>query len=126
MGINDRETEKRDTRRQKQKAARSRRRSNAGTFDVRLVDHAALVACYIVAAEASGAVRIGLTRDGGGFAIGCYAGDEYATEYVKPAEVFADAVREIVEAWWPDGLDTYDALYQALTQGRPLQARSDE
>lgn len=91
----------------------------AGTMDLRTIDHGAIACLYVVAAESGGAVRIGLTRDGGGLALGCYAGDAYATEYIKPNEVLDDAVREIVEAWWPEGLDIYDALLQALRQGRP-------
>lgn len=125
MGVNDRETDKHDNRRAKQKAARSRRRSNAGTTDIRTLEHAAIVALYIVAAENGGAVRLGLTRDGGAVAVGCYAGDEYATEYVKPSEVFDDALREIVEAWWPEGLETWDALLQIMRQGQPIPPRNE-
>lgn len=120
MGVNDRDTEARDNKRAKQKAGRSRRRSSSMAFDLRTAEHAVIVATYIVAAESGGAVRIGATRDGGALAIGCYAGDDYFTEYVKPSEDLETAFREIVEAWFPEGLETFDALLQIMRSGQPI------
>jgi len=51
------------------------------------------------AALLGGALRIGFTRDGGALALGVYAGADYGTEYVKPDEDLATAVREISLAW---------------------------
>lgn len=65
-------------------------------------------------ATSGGAVRIGLTRDGGALAIGCYAGDDYGTEYVRPSEDIGRAVAEIAEAWLPDGVTALQYGYNAL------------
>lgn len=106
-----------DNRRSKQKEARSRRKGAGVQADLRSVDLAGLAALLIVAAEGGGAVRVGYTRDGGALALGCYAGEDYATEYVKPSEDFLAAVMEIVEAWWPGQSENFAALHQQLTQG---------
>lgn len=50
-------------------------------------------------AMAGGACRVGLTRDGGAIGIGCYLGDDYSTEYIRPDEDLAQAVRDISQAW---------------------------
>jgi hypothetical protein len=73
-------------------------------------DHATdLLLCLMIgAAYAGGAVRIGLTRDGGALSIGIYAGDEYGVEYVRPGEDLAAEVRNIAEGWQLP-LAAYDA-----------------
>jgi hypothetical protein len=53
----------------------------------------------IGAALSGGALRIGLSRDGGALAIGVYMGDDYGTEYVRPNDDLAMAVREIAQLW---------------------------
>jgi hypothetical protein len=61
------------------------------------------MACLIVEMVAvGGAVRVGATRDGGAWALGIYQGDDYATEYIRPAEDFTTALGEIAAAWLPD------------------------
>jgi len=102
--------------RAKTKAGRSRRREGQERADLETCDMASLVALLVVAAKSGGAVRVGYTRDGGAYALGCYAGEDYATEYVKPQEDFADALREIVGAWFPDGLEMYDRLLEYWQQ----------
>ena len=59
----------------------------------------ALAQLAIGAALVGGALRIGLTRDGGALAIGVYMGDDYGTEYVRPDEDLPRAVREIAQGW---------------------------
>lgn len=120
MGTGDDLLGKKANTRAKQKEARGRRKSAGGSVDMRRLDHQAVVALYIVAGTAGGAVRLGRTRDGGALAVGCYAGEDYATEYIKPNEVQEDAIREIVEAWWPEALEDYDALLEKLRNGHAL------
>jgi hypothetical protein len=64
-------------------------------------DHATdlLLALMIGTAYAGGAMRIGLTRDGGALSIGVYAGDEYGTEYIRPGEDLEDELRKIADGW---------------------------
>jgi len=58
-----------------------------------------LLSLLIGAAIEGYALRVGLTRDGGALAIGVYMGDEYGTEYIRPDEDLAVALREIGLAW---------------------------
>lgn len=58
-----------------------------------------LMRLIIGAAISGAAIRVGLSRDGGALAIGVYVGDEYGTEYVRPADNLAQEVREISMAW---------------------------
>jgi hypothetical protein len=58
-----------------------------------------LLGLCIGAALQGGAVRVGLSRDLGVLALGIYKGDDYKTEYVRPEEDLAQAVREISQAW---------------------------
>lgn len=78
-------------------------------------DAAMCVAALAMAFAASGgALRIGLTRDKGALALGCYIGDDYATEYIRPSEDILTAVTEIAEAWLPDGATELQYGFQAL------------
>lgn len=70
--------------------------------------------CLIVGASLSGgAVRVGLTRDGGALSLGIYKDSEYGSEYVRPDEDLATAVREISVGWditlaiWDDDADCW-------------------
>lgn len=117
MGANgDAKLNASDNRRAKQKAARSRRRGTVDGAQFRTVDAVPMLAAIIVASEGGGALRLGVTRDGGAYAIGCYAGDEYATEYVKPNEDWEAAWDEIVEAWFPGQAEDYHGLKQFYRQ----------
>jgi len=107
MGINDRANDAKQNKRDKAKAARSRRADNGGAADYASVDWLPIVALVEALAAAQGAVRLGYTRDGAAYAIGCYQADDYATEYVRPAENWEAAITDIAEAWCPDGGDHY-------------------
>lgn len=117
MGVNgDAKLEKADNRRAKQKGARSRRRGAEDVASFRERDVVPVVAAYIVATEGKGAIRLGITRDGGAYAIGMYAGEDYATEYIKPNEDWEDAWNEIIEAWFPEKREEYEVLKQFMRQ----------
>ena len=107
MGVNDRETDKRVSKRDKAKAARSRRASASQEADYRTTDWICTVALVDALVSEGGALRLGVTRDGGAYALGVYLGDDYATEYIKPAEVWEDAIDEIARAWLPDKGEQY-------------------
>jgi hypothetical protein len=114
MGQQERATEeKRANKRERSKQQRGRRATASTSCDLRGVDWRVVAAAIVSFAEAGGALRIGLTRDGGAIAIGCYLGDDYATEYIRPSENFTDAVQEIAEAWLPENGVTY---FQALNE----------
>lgn len=61
-----------------------------------------------------GAVRLGLTRDGGALSVGMYVGEDYGTEYIRPSEDLGEALWEIAEAWLPQGGLAYDAAFDHL------------
>lgn len=107
MGLNDRENDKKFNKRDRAKAARSRRSQAAGEASYAAVDWIPLVALVEALEREQGALRLGLTRDGGAFAIGVYLGDDYATEYVKPAEDWETALDEIATAWLGDSGQYY-------------------
>lgn len=114
MGQNERQRENaRDNKRERNKQQRSRRAEQSGTIDVRGCDWTAIAALITAFSDAGGAVRVGLTRDGGAWAFGCYFGDDYATEYVRPSEDFRGALIEIAEAWLPEnGVSMHQALQE--------------
>lgn len=72
-----------------------------------------LLQMQIGMAYAGGAVRVGLTRDGGALAIGIYHGDHYETEYIRPTEDLMVELRLIIQAWgiplptWDDEADCW-------------------
>jgi len=100
MGANDREQNKREENKRKAaKQARGRRASSGGAVEWAHFDWIAAIALTEQLVERGGAIRIGKTRDGGAWALGVYMGDDYATEYIRPAEDFAESMVEICEAW---------------------------
>jgi len=100
MGANDREQNRvEENKRKKAKEARGRRANNAGAVAWTGFDWAAAIALTEALVDRGGALRIGKTRDGGAWSLGVYYGDDYATEYIRPAEDFAAACGEICEAW---------------------------
>lgn len=101
-----------DNRRAKQKAHRRGRRDAGEQADFTAVDAIPMLAAIAVAGRSGGAIRLGLTRDGGAYAVGCYQADDYATEYIRPSEHWEQAWDEIVAAWWPERSDEYHALKQ--------------
>jgi len=115
----ERERENRTSnKRDKAKEGRSRRAAAAARVSIRDADWIAIIALVTAFSDEGGAIRIGNTRDGGAYALGCYLGDDYSTEYVRPAEDFRTALLEIAEAWLPNAGSGY---HQALNE---LESRS--
>lgn len=81
----------------------------SGDYQLSIRHHAALMALISAFAKKGGAVRVGLTRDGGALALGMYLEDDYATEYIRPTEDIVEAVTEICDAWFKDGGDAFQA-----------------
>lgn len=116
MGAADNEQhEKRDNRRAKTKAARGRRASAREGVDWEAADWGRIVILVAELSRLGGALRLGVTRDGGAYALGVYLGDDYATEYIRPSEDFATAVDEIASAWMPDQGARYFRLIEEAT-----------
>lgn len=114
MGINDREQSKREDKRERAKQARGRRATAAGNFSWEQFDWWAFIALTEAVCAASGAVRVGFTRDGGAVALGIYVGNDYATEYVRPTENFPDACMEIADAWLGRGKHKFRERYNQM------------
>lgn len=115
MAQTERQTEeRRANKREKAKANRGRRGAAQGHYKVGREAMWQLMVLSLAFMEAEGALRIGLTRDGGALALGCYLGDDYATEYVRPSEDLAAALNEIAEAWLPDGTAALEHADQDL------------
>lgn len=115
MGANDRAIDERANKRERAKAARQSRRRLAGSADWREFDWSAAAALTMAITDEGGALRIGKTRDGGAWSFGVYKGEDYAAEYIRPNEVFVDAVREIAEAWCEDGGQAFHEHYLNFT-----------
>lgn len=52
-----------------------------------------------VASQRGGAVRFGLTRDGGAYAIGVYYGNDYWTDYVRPGEDITQYLIDLTQSF---------------------------
>lgn len=118
MAQSERQQEnRRDGKRERAKQSRGRRAANAAGISLRSGDWIAIAALVISFAECGGAIRIGYTRDGGALAIGCYLGDDYATEYIRPSEDFRASMLEIAEAWLPEAGVAYHQALQELERG---------
>jgi hypothetical protein len=102
MGIASGDRDGRPNKRERAKAQRSRRASAAGEVDWTAFDWTAAACLTVEMVAVGGAIRFGATRDGGAWALGIYLGDDYATEYIRPAEDFTTALGEIASAWLPD------------------------
>lgn len=103
-GPRDRQQDAKDERRAKAAERRATKRRETGKVDVGSLPWLTLAALVAEMAENGGAVRIGLTRDGGALAMGMYAGDDYATEYIRPNEDVDAALHAIADLWLTDGL----------------------
>jgi len=106
----------RDSKRERAKQTRSRRAERTGSVSVRDCDWTAVCALLTAFADVGGAVRVGLTRDGGAWAIGCYLGDDYATEYIRPGEDLRGSLIEIAEAWLPEAGIGFHQVIQEFEQ----------
>lgn len=118
MGINDRKLDEKDNRRAKQKEARSRRTQQGEGASWDTCDWLCIVALVKALGEGGGALRLGTTRDGNAFAFGVYLNDDYATEYIRPAENFEVALGEIATAWLPDRGVKYQDFLIELRAGK--------
>lgn len=76
-----------------------------------------LVTLSLALMSKGGALRWGLTRDGGALAIGVYFGDDYGTEYVRPNEDLPTACEEIFVAWTGGTAGEYRQRAQLVAQG---------
>lgn len=121
MGMNDREQDRKQNKRSRAKESRGRRAGAAGTVDWGKFDWACTIALTEALVAVGGALRLGATRDGGAWALGIYQGDDYATEYVRPAEDFETASGEIVAAWL--GNEAVEAWYSRVIELRAAAAR---
>lgn len=105
----------------KAKELRQSRRQQAKPLEINEFDWESLVSLIMTAAGAGGAVRIGLTRDGGAWAIGMYMEDDYATEYIRPGEDCQAALDEIARVWLPMG--AAERYFELVTVVRQRKAQ---
>lgn len=104
--MGDNKNEQRDrqpNKRERAKASRGRRKSTGQALEWHEFAWNDFAYLAVALAHQGGAIRLGITRDGGAWALGIYLGDDYATEYIKPSEDTADAIAEIAEAWLGEG-----------------------
>jgi len=106
--------EKKSNKREAAKERREGSRRAGGKFQMSLMGWAVLTALTSVLMEHDGALRIGFTRDGGALALGVYMENDYATEYIRPAEDFYTAVSEIADAWVADGAQRLGELLVSM------------
>jgi len=90
-----------DSKKKRKSAPGERKLEKRGkTFDVTNLDNATVWEAIAVVIAAGGAIRLGLTRDGGALAVGIYGDGEPYTEYVRGGddviEFFVD-VRKLFE-----------------------------
>lgn len=88
---------------------RGRARREKGEFNLDLLPWLNICALQACLANQQGALRFGLTRDGGALALGMYRGDDYTTEYIRPTEDVAEAINEIADVWLDNGRDDLTA-----------------
>jgi len=115
MGQQEREREERKTK--KQAGSKRGRAAHQGKFELTPAAIVQLLPLVTVLADAGGALRIGLTRDGGALALGIYVGDEYGNEYIKPDEDIHQAAEEIALAWLPNKMEEYGDTRERLYAG---------
>lgn len=77
--------------------ATSQRRAQRTTpkFDVSSLDSVLLHKVIYAACRAGAALRFGLTRDGGAFAVGIYGDGEPYTEYLRPDDAHETYFRDL-------------------------------
>lgn len=83
------------------------------------MDWAALAILTEEMAQVGGAVRIGLTRDLGAWALGMYMEGDYAVEYIRPGEETATAIDEIARVWLP--MAECERYFERVTTARKKQ-----
>jgi len=100
MGVNDREQNKKDAKRERAAENRKRRNSTGGpgnTADWESADAELLRKAIASVARDGGAIRLGYTRDGGAYAVGIYGDGDPFTEYVPPSEDLDAYLRGVIE-----------------------------
>lgn len=102
--VKNQKHEARDASRERRAAKRAEKRQALGTVDANALPWLTIVAFMAEMAANQGAVRFGFTRDGGALALGCYMGDDYDTEYIRPNQDIEAAIFDIADVWLPDGL----------------------
>jgi len=115
MGVNDRANDKKEEKRARAKEARGRRAAASGSYTWEQFDWYGFIALTEGICAQGGALRVGFTRDGGAIAIGVYLGDDYATEYIRPAEDFPTACEEIADAWLGKEKHQFRTRYNELS-----------
>jgi len=100
MGVNDREQDRKDAK--KQKAAANRKRRDRGLGGGGAADWSGVNAdlvCKAVAAVArdGGALRLGYSKDGGAYALGFYGDGDPFTEFVPPSEDLDEYLKGVID-----------------------------
>lgn len=93
------------------------RRANGGVVDgyqLTFLDWLQVQALTRCVVKQGGAVRVGLTRDGGALALGIYVDQDYGTEYVRPTEDLGEALSDIAQAWLKDGAASFSEALDAV------------
>jgi hypothetical protein len=88
----------------KQKALEKRdkrpgQRGPAAIYGIEAIDWAEVGVTLCMVARRGGALRIGLTRDGGALSIGVYGIGEPYTLYVRPSDSVKDILTELEEGF---------------------------
>jgi len=100
MGVNDREQDRRDAKKQKAAAKRKRRErglGSTGAADWGDVDGSLVCKAIAAVARDGGALRLGYSRDGGAYAIGFYGDGEPFTEFVAPSEDIEEYFKGVID-----------------------------
>lgn len=85
----------RAAKRDEKRDERRRERATRPAVEVEQIDPVALLAALASITVDNGALRIGLSRDGGAFAFGIYGDGEPYTEYVGATEDVNEYLREL-------------------------------
>jgi len=80
------QTSDRSKERENKRVKRQAERSQRSAVDILTVDGDTFLKCLEVVCRCEGAIRVGLSRDGGAFAIGIYGDGDPYTEYVGAGE----------------------------------------
>lgn len=83
---------------------------NAATVDWCESDAVLLQKTISTASARHCALRFGYSRDGGAYAVGVYAGEQYFTDYIRPSESIDDYLTELLKS-----LEEYDSEGQLPT-----------
>lgn len=92
------------------------RRGGGDGIQLTFADWLLLVALQRATMREGGAVRVGLTRDGGALSLGMYIGEDYGTEYIRPNEDVGTALLEVARAWLPSEGSAFGEAYDWLEQ----------